>query len=125
MKKNNFGFLIALAIIVVFSVWFNWFKPEKHEVTLSIEREMNIPEYGDWYREGTLLGETRVHDIYGKYIGSVLNDPEMSTKYYWWVPRSSMSFENALDNIAVDAVWKDDKFIDMFGTDFLVGCETL
>ena len=123
---------IAFAIVIIVVLAFNWLRPVKHEVRIPLTksvweneyREYDTREYGDWYVGGTKLGETRVHDIHGNYVGSVLNDPELSTKYYWWIPRESMQYETALDDLAVDAVWKNSKFIDMFGTEFIVGCET-
>ena len=118
---------IAFAIIMIVVLMFVWLRPVKHEVKIQLsknELETNneYPSFGDWYTPGTKLGETRVYDERGNYMGSVLNDPEMSTSYYWWIPEN-MVYEEALDLIEVDATWYNAKFVDMFGTNFIVGTE--
>ena len=118
-KSQKIAFAITMFIITVY----NWYEIKTYELTVTVPQQIDCREYGDWYVGGTNMGETRVHDAQGNYLGSVFNDPEMSATYYWWVPENSeMTFENALDFNEVNAAWTNEKFQDMFGSDFIVGC---
>lgn len=37
--NKKISFKIAMAIVIIFSIWFNWFRPVKHKIEIDIHED--------------------------------------------------------------------------------------